>query len=153
MMIDPPIGELLEKVDCRYTLAVEASKRARELIGGSMPLIDTKDTNPLTIAGATFLLLAFTKLRVKGCNRLIGILATASFAVYVLHCTAPFTETVYQPIVKDIYKNYSGIACPLLIFSAMCCVYLLCTLLDQARQWCWKQLTRAVPWLAGAKAE
>ena len=31
MMIDPPIGELLKKVDCRYTLAVEASKRAREL--------------------------------------------------------------------------------------------------------------------------
>ena len=50
MMIDPPIGELLEKVDCRYTLAVEASKRARELIGGNMPLIDTKDSNPLTIA-------------------------------------------------------------------------------------------------------
>lgn len=50
MMIDPPIGELLEKVDCRYTLAVEASKRARELIGGSMPLIETKETMPLTIA-------------------------------------------------------------------------------------------------------
>ena len=50
MMIDPPIGELLEKVDCRYTLAVEASKRARELIGGSMPLIDTKEFKPLSIA-------------------------------------------------------------------------------------------------------
>ena len=50
MMIDPPIGELLKKVDCRYTLAVEASKRARELIGGSMPLIDTKETKPLSIA-------------------------------------------------------------------------------------------------------
>ena len=50
MMIDPPIGELLEKVDCRYTLAVEASKRARELIGGSSPLIDTKETKPLAIA-------------------------------------------------------------------------------------------------------
>ena len=50
MMIDPPIGELLEKVDCRYTLAVEASKRARELIGGSMPLIDTKDNKFLSIA-------------------------------------------------------------------------------------------------------
>ena len=50
MMIDPPIGELLEKVDCRYTLAVEDSKRARELIGGSMPLIDTKEIKPLTIA-------------------------------------------------------------------------------------------------------
>ena len=50
MMTDPPIGELLEKVDCRYTLAVEASKRAREIISGSLPLIDTKETKPLSIA-------------------------------------------------------------------------------------------------------
>ncbi len=50
MMIEPPIGQLLKKVDCRYTLAVEASKRARELIGGSMPLIDTKEIKPLSIA-------------------------------------------------------------------------------------------------------
>ena len=50
MLIDPPIGELLQEVDCRYTLAVEASKRARELIDGSAPLIDTKETKPLAIA-------------------------------------------------------------------------------------------------------
>ena len=50
MMTEPAIGELLKKVDCRYTLAVEASKRARELIGGGLPLIDTKDNNQLTIA-------------------------------------------------------------------------------------------------------
>ena len=50
MMIDPPIGELLEKVDCRYTLAVEASKRARELIAGAQPLIDTREVKPLSIA-------------------------------------------------------------------------------------------------------
>ena len=50
MMTEPAIGELLKKVDCRYTLAVEASKRAREVIGGGLPLIDTKDNNPLTIA-------------------------------------------------------------------------------------------------------
>ena len=50
MMIDPPIGELLKKVDCRYTLAVEASKRARQLIGGTQPLVTPKDTKPLVIA-------------------------------------------------------------------------------------------------------
>ena len=50
MMIDPPIGDLLKKVDCRYTLAVEAAKRAREIIGGAAPLIDTKETKPLSIA-------------------------------------------------------------------------------------------------------
>lgn len=50
MMIDPPIGELLGKVDCRYTLAVETSKRAREIIGGGEPMIDTKEVKPLAIA-------------------------------------------------------------------------------------------------------
>ena len=50
MMTEPPIGELLKKVDCRYTLAVEASMRARQLIGGSQPLITPKDTKPLVIA-------------------------------------------------------------------------------------------------------
>jgi DNA-directed RNA polymerase subunit omega len=50
MMIEPPIGELLEKVDCRYTLAVEASKRAREIVAGASPLIDTKEVKPLSIA-------------------------------------------------------------------------------------------------------
>ena len=50
MMTKPEIGELLKKVDCRYTLAVEASKRAREIIGGSIPLIEAKENKPLTIA-------------------------------------------------------------------------------------------------------
>ena len=50
MMIDPPIGELLDKVDCRYTLAVEVSKRAREIIGGANPLIEIKEVKPLAIA-------------------------------------------------------------------------------------------------------
>lgn len=49
-MINPPIGELLSKVDCRYTLAVEAAKRARELVGGAQPLVVPKDTKPLVIA-------------------------------------------------------------------------------------------------------
>ena len=50
MMIEPPINELLSKVDCRYTLAVEASKRAREIVGGAQPLIDTREVKPLSIA-------------------------------------------------------------------------------------------------------
>ncbi len=50
MMIDPPIGELLKRVDCRYTLAVEAAKRARQLIDGEQPLFDTKENKPLSIA-------------------------------------------------------------------------------------------------------
>ena len=44
-MTDPTILQLLEKADCRYTLVVETSKRAR-------PLIDAKDKEnmPLSVA-------------------------------------------------------------------------------------------------------
>ena len=40
MIIDPPINELLDKVECRYSLVVVVSKRARQLVSGDAPLID-----------------------------------------------------------------------------------------------------------------
>ena len=46
----PPINELVKKADCRYTLVVESSKRARELVAGANPLIDPKDRKPVSIA-------------------------------------------------------------------------------------------------------
>ena len=46
----PPINELLEKADSCYTLVVESSKRARELIAGAQPLLDPKDHKPVSIA-------------------------------------------------------------------------------------------------------
>ena len=51
-MTDPTILQLLEKADCRYTLVVEVSKRARQLVDGIPPLIDAKDkeTMPVSIA-------------------------------------------------------------------------------------------------------
>ena len=49
-MTNPTILKLMEKADCRYTLVVEVSKRARQLVGGAQPLIDTKETKPVSIS-------------------------------------------------------------------------------------------------------
>ena len=51
-MTDPNILQLLEKADCRYTLVVEVSKRARQLMDGIPALIDAKDKEnmPVSIA-------------------------------------------------------------------------------------------------------
>lgn len=49
-MIDPPLSEIMEKVDNRYTLVVEVAKRARQLVDGAKPLVETDFTNPVTIA-------------------------------------------------------------------------------------------------------
>lgn len=50
MIIDPPINELLEKADCRYTLVVETAKRARQLVDGAEPLTAHKNGKPVSIA-------------------------------------------------------------------------------------------------------
>lgn len=51
MIIDPPINELLDKVECRYSLVVVVSKRARQLVSGDAPLIDIDpDERPVSIA-------------------------------------------------------------------------------------------------------
>ena len=51
-MIDPSVDELLETVDCRYTLVVEVSKRARQLIDGATPLVETDEDylRPVSVA-------------------------------------------------------------------------------------------------------
>ena len=51
-MTNPNILQLLENADCRYTLVVEVSKRARQLVDGVLPLIDAKDKEnmPVSIA-------------------------------------------------------------------------------------------------------
>jgi len=49
-MQDPSISSLLDYTGTRYTLVVVASKRARQLIGGANPYIETKETKPLSIA-------------------------------------------------------------------------------------------------------
>ncbi|HHU02097.1 MAG: DNA-directed RNA polymerase subunit omega [Christensenellales bacterium] len=47
---EPNLEELLEKNPSAYTLVVEASKRARELIDGAQPLVEPGKKKPLSIA-------------------------------------------------------------------------------------------------------
>ncbi|ASW42974.1 MULTISPECIES: DNA-directed RNA polymerase subunit omega [Eubacteriales] len=49
-MINPSIMDLLKKVDDRYSLVIITSKRARQIIDGSKPYIDTKLKKALTIS-------------------------------------------------------------------------------------------------------
>ena len=49
-MIYPPLGELLEKVDSKYTLVVVAAKRARELMQGAEAKVKIKSGKTVTQA-------------------------------------------------------------------------------------------------------
>ena len=49
-IVDPNVQDLMAHSDSRYTLVIEASKRGRQIVGGSQPLIDAGEMKPLKIA-------------------------------------------------------------------------------------------------------
>ncbi len=49
-IVDPSVLELLNHADSRYTLVVEASKRAREIVNGSAPVVNAEGMKPLKAA-------------------------------------------------------------------------------------------------------
>lgn len=49
-MIKPSVDHLIEKVDSKYTLVVAAAKRARELMNGKPPQVDSRSNKPVSIA-------------------------------------------------------------------------------------------------------
>jgi DNA-directed RNA polymerase subunit omega len=49
-MIDPSIIDLIKKVGDRYAVVAITSKRARQIIDGSKPLMEMDCNKPLTIA-------------------------------------------------------------------------------------------------------
>lgn len=50
MMIEPPLTQLEEHVDSKYTLVSLAAKRARELIDGAPSRFQGKERKPVSIA-------------------------------------------------------------------------------------------------------
>lgn len=50
MLVEPPVTEILKKVDDRYSLIIMTSKRARQLAAGAPKLTDAEDKSPVTIA-------------------------------------------------------------------------------------------------------
>ena len=50
MLVDPPVTEILKKVDDRYSLIIMTSKRARQLAAGATKLTTAEDKSPVTIA-------------------------------------------------------------------------------------------------------
>ncbi|OLS01704.1 DNA-directed RNA polymerase subunit omega [Tissierella creatinophila] len=49
-MLNPSFEGILKEGDSRYTLVMLASKRARQIIEGEKPLIDTDSKKPVSIA-------------------------------------------------------------------------------------------------------
>jgi len=50
MLLHPPIDEIKQKADSRYTLVIMAAKRARDLVAEKPALIEIENNVPISIA-------------------------------------------------------------------------------------------------------
>lgn len=96
--------------------------------------------NPLVIASSVFLLLFFSKIRVK--STAVNYLARSAFAVYLLHLNIkiwnPFLDTCY-----NLYTTHSYSRAFLLILLFLLAVFAIAIFIDQVRLLLWKPLEKA----------
>ncbi len=96
-------------------------------------------SSPFNVAGATLLLVAFSHFRFS--NALVNRLAQSAFVVYIVHLT-PSVWSYYQKVCQWLYSELNVMAyfgCAVL-FCVL--VYLACAVVDTARIYLWKQLSR-----------
>lgn len=86
--------------------------------------------NPLVIIGAIGLLNAFSHLRFH--SRLVNSLATACFAVYIIHFN-PLVFHYFAMAAKSIYNSTSGLFTVAAISVFLVAVFLACWLIDRVR--------------------
>lgn len=94
--------------------------------------------NPLTILGALYLLLFFSKLEMKQ-NRCINWLGASSFAVYLLHSQVDI-RVIFNKIVVSLNAAFQGVSAVGSIGLFLVGTFLVSVLLDQVRIWIWNIL-------------
>lgn len=94
--------------------------------------------NPLVILGALYLLLFFSKLKMKT-SRVINWIGASSFAVYLVHSQFDIRKIFTRKIVK-LYSDYDGVCAVGLIFLFLVLTFVISIFLDQFRIWAWNRI-------------
>lgn len=95
--------------------------------------------NPFTIIGSTYLLLFFSKLSIKN-YKIINIMSSGSFAVYLLHTESDINH-YFTAILQFFYNSYSGCLCISIILIFLIVVYIGCVIIDLPRKWAWNKIS------------
>ncbi len=95
--------------------------------------------NPLVILGSLFLLLFFSKLKMKP-NRVINWFGASSFAVYLLHSQVDIRK-YFTEIVVNLESRFQGVVAICMIFLFLILTFLVSVLLDQIRIWAWNKIS------------
>ena len=95
-------------------------------------------SNPITVIGALYLLLFFSKIKIPYVKA-INWLGASSFAVYLFHGENTVRNKFFTPQVQYLYNAYSGVLCIIMIFIFLLIVYMFSVIIDQLRIITWNK--------------
>ena len=95
--------------------------------------------NPITIIGALYLLLFFSKIKLQH-NRIINVLAGGSFAAYLIHSNR-YVFPYFSQGVQYIYNNSYGLLCIAAILLYIILVYVASVIIDFPRLLIWNKIS------------
>jgi len=101
------------------------------------------NSNPVVIVGATYLFLAFSKIKVSSgrLSTTINWFACSCFSIYLFHCN-PITFPFFKDCMWSLFENHSGIIYVLFICFILLCITIACVLIDKARLLLWERLIK-----------
>lgn len=94
-------------------------------------------TNPICLASAVFLLVAFSKLHFS--SRMINWIAASCFAVYLFHANELVLRTYYGPFFKSLYDTNSLVLFVIYSILTISVVFITAILVDKVRNYLWKK--------------
>lgn len=100
-------------------------------------------SNPLVIIASLYLLLFFSKLRIKYIP-LINTIAVSNFSVYLFHANPNILATHFIPFVKGIVASFDGIVLLFVLFLSLVGIYVISVCLDRVRLFLWNRLSAIV---------
>ena len=98
-----------------------------------------QNSSPFTVCLSVLLLLFFSKLNLNS-NKIITLVSTSCFAVYLFHDATFFYEKVFYPIGCHIYSNYPIYLSLVLLVVFLSVIYTISILLDMLRIAIWEKL-------------
>lgn len=102
-----------------------------------------KYSNPLIIIAALYLMLAFTKIKIKN-SATIQYLSISCFSIYLLHCH-PLIFSKYKNFMYSIYSAYDGLLCIIIWVCGIFAIALSCILIDKIRLLLWNKIVKFIP--------
>lgn len=117
------------------SLLISLAALISEMGGAKISYYLYQYSSPLCIVSALFFILAFSKISVQ--SKLVNIVATSCFAVYLVHDNPYFCDAFYMPLIKNWFTTRSTESFVLMTGAWIALLFLVSILLDRIRLHVW----------------